>query len=430
MSLYLRAANWLAQRRLPLLAAAMRGCARPGPAHDSVEFNRLVDRALAAGDGARAEQLCAARLAESGEDRDARLRLGHLALGDGRVADAVAHFRALDALDGRGQVVTEALVRQHLDIARAQRGEPYCQWLTDVRVETAYWTIVRDGIVYNDDVHAKNLYTSPFVQGRVSADGATVIATLPFPYREIDDACILVGGDDNYSHWLFRNMLKLSTLDRAGLLYSYPWLVNSDLRSYQTEYMTLLGQQSAHLIKVERQAVIACRRVLVPALHVSTQAVTQGVQWMRERMADLLVAPAQATRRLFISRGNGARRRLLNEDAVYADLQARGFERVVPDELSVAEQIATFSGARIVVAAHGAALTNMIFAPPGAAIIELTSSAIEHMNLFRKLARSTQQRVITIVSADYAVAADEVNMHSDYRIDVQAVRTAIAGLLG
>ena len=50
-------------------------------------------------------------------------------------------------------------------------------------------------------------------------------------------------------------------------------------------------------------------------------------------------------------------------------------------------------------------------------------------NLFRKLARSTQHRVITIVSEDYALPAGEVNMHTDYRIDVQAVRAAVAGVL-
>ena len=420
MSFLRRAATWFSRKRLPLPAA---------PAHDAAAFHRRVDLALEAGDRAGAERICAERLAAMGEDRDARLRLGHLALGADDAAAAVAHFRAVDAIEGRAGVLTEALARQHLDLARAQRGETYYRWLADVRIETSYWTIVRDGVVYNDDVHAKNLATSPFVQGRVSADGATVIATLPHPRSEIADACILVGGDDNYSHWLFRNMLKLSTLDRAGLLYDFPWLVNDDLAGYQREYIGLLGQSPAGLIKVERHAVIACRRVLVPALHVSTLAVTQGVQWIRERLANLLVAPAQATRRLFVSRRDSGRRNLINEDAVFAELEPLGFERVVPGELAVVEQIAVFSGARIIVAAHGAALTNMIFTPPGATIVELTSGATEHMNLFRKLARSTEQRVITIVSEDYPVPAGEVNYHTDYRVDAQAVRAAVAGIL-
>ena len=120
---------------------------------------------------------------------------------------------------------------------------------------------------------------------------------------------------------------------------------------------------------------------------------------------------------------------MLNENELFAALAPLGFESIVPGEMSVAEQIATFSSARSIVGAHGAALTNMIFAPPGATIVELTSGATEHMNLFRKLARSTQQRVVTIVSADYPVPAAEVNYHTDYRVDIDAARTAVAGIL-
>ena len=429
MSFLSRAANWFARLGFPLLANLLRRCAGAPPADDPAAFHRRVDQALAAGDSAQAERLCMERLAAQGEDRAARLRLGHLLLADGRVMPALAHFRALDALDGRHAGTTEALTGQHLDIARSQRGEPFYMWLSGVRVETAYWTVMRDGFVYNDDIHGKNLYTSPFVQGRVSADGANIIATLPQPYREIDEECILVGGDENYNHWVSRNLLKLSTLDNAGLLYSYPWLVNSDLRGYQSEFIGLLGQSHDRLIKVDRQQVIKCRRVLVPALHISTRATTPAVEWLRSRLAHLLVMPAQAKRRLFVSRRDTARRSLLNEDEIFAALEPLGFERVLPGEMSATQQVTTFSGACCIVAAHGAALTNMIFAPPGATVFELTSSAIEHMNVFRKLARSTQQRIITITSVDYPVPAGEVTMHTDYRIDAQAVREAVTGVL-
>lgn len=370
-----------------------------------------------------------ARLAARGDDRAARLHLGHLLLHENRGGEALGHFRMLDALEGWRDVVTEAFTSERLDIERVRRGEPHFRWLENVRVETAYWTVMRDGCVYNEDVHAKNLATSPFVRGRVSADGALVIASLPSVARAIEQECILVGGDDNYSHWLFRNMLKLSSLDRAGLLYRYPWLVNSDLKNYQNEYLGLLGQQPERLLKVERNSVVACRRLLIPALHVNSRAISHGVAWIRERLAHLLVAPAQAARRLFISRRDNARRSVLNEDEVFAALVPFGFERVVPGEMSVVDQIVTFSGARYIVAAHGAALTNMIFAPPGAAIVELTSTAIEHMDLFRKLARSTQHEVTSLVSADYAAGTDHPDVNSDYRVDVAAVRAAVAATL-
>ena len=363
-----------------------------------------------------------------GQDRAAAVRRGQELLDHGDTAGALHEFRALDVIDG-AEGATEAFETQRLDFERVRRGEPHYRWLDDVRVDTAYWTVMRDGCLFNDDVHAKNLATSPFVRGRVSRDGKRVIATLPSTSATVDGPCVLVGGDDNYSHWLFRNMLKLSTLDRAGLLYSHPWLVNADLKSYQTEYISMLGQTTDRLIKVERNAVIACRRVLVPALHISGRAILDGVRWIRKRFAHLLVHERKANRRLFISRRDSARRSVRNEDEIFDALLAQGFERIVPGQMSVTEQIEAFSGARCIVAAHGAALTNMIFAPAGAAILELTSSAIEHMNLFRKLARTTGQKITTILSDDYAAGAGGIDVNSDYRVDAHAVAAAAKKLV-
>jgi capsular polysaccharide biosynthesis protein len=413
------AAGW------PATAALLGRLALAGHHGDATFFHRLLDRLLSAGGTAAAERLCRSRLAAAADDRDALLRLGFLLLDAGRADESAACFGRLDRLDRSDAADPEVLVKQHLDIDLARSGETYCRWLDDVRIDTAYWTIVRDGTIYNDDVHAKNLVTSPFINGRISSDGMRVLASLPAPQTVIEQDCIMVGGDDNYSHWLFRNMLKLSTLDRAGLLHRYPWLVNADLRGYQLEFLQLLGHDPAQTVRVERNVVIRCARVLVPALHVSNRAVTKGVEWLRERMAAVSTPPAQATRRLFLSRRDNGRRRLLNEDALFEMLEPSGFERVVPGEMTVAAQIAAFSSARIIVAAHGAGLTNMIFTPPGAVIVEITSGAIEHMNLFRKLSLSTGHTVITLRSDDYDVPAAAVNVNSDYRVDAAAVRQAV-----
>jgi len=244
--------------------------------HDDTLFHRAADLLIAAGALYQAERLCRLRLRVRSDDPAALVRLAFMLL-DGDRADLAAElFRKIDRLDGVPSDVTEVFVNRHLDIACARAGRPYYRWLDSVRIDTAYWTIMKDGVVFNDDVHARNLATSPFIRGRVSADGSTVIAALPVPTVEISEPCILVGGDDNYSHWLFRNMLKLSTLDHAGLLHSYRWLVNGDLRDYQLEYIRLLRHDPAHLIKVERNAVIHCERVLVPALLVSKKAIGGG----------------------------------------------------------------------------------------------------------------------------------------------------------
>ncbi len=61
---------------------------------------------------------------------------------------------------------------------------------------------------------------------------------------------------------------------------------------------------------------------------------------------------------------------MANEEQVWALLRSRGFEMVDPGSLSFDEQIATFAEAETIVAPHGGALTNMVFAT-GATVIEL-----------------------------------------------------------
>ena len=60
-----------------------------------------------------------------------------------------------------------------------------------------------------------------------------------------------------------------------------------------------------------------------------------------------------------------------NEAEVAGVLDRVRFTAVDPGALSVREQINTFAQAELIVGAHGAGLTNLAFASPGARAIEL-----------------------------------------------------------
>ena len=62
---------------------------------------------------------------------------------------------------------------------------------------------------------------------------------------------------------------------------------------------------------------------------------------------------------------------MLNEDEVLALLEPAGFEAVTMDGRSIEEQAAMFASAEVVVATHGAALANLVFARPGTVVVEL-----------------------------------------------------------
>ncbi len=74
-------------------------------------------------------------------------------------------------------------------------------------------------------------------------------------------------------------------------------------------------------------------------------------------------------RRLYVPRRQT--RRVTNEAEVFEILKKYGFEAIDTDAMSFAEQVDTFSQASAVAAPHGAALTNILFMPPGGHLLEL-----------------------------------------------------------
>lgn len=73
---------------------------------------------------------------------------------------------------------------------------------------------------------------------------------------------------------------------------------------------------------------------------------------------------------IFVTRVD-ASRSLANEGTVTDFLVERGFTVVDPGRLSIVQQMAMFQGARLVVGAHGAGLTNLAWCAPGAAVVEI-----------------------------------------------------------
>ena len=79
---------------------------------------------------------------------------------------------------------------------------------------------------------------------------------------------------------------------------------------------------------------------------------------------------------LYVSRGADYKRRPANEPEVIEFLRSHDFTIIYPEEMSVKEQILTFSQARIVVGILGAAMTNIAFSPQGIHVIMLTPSNV------------------------------------------------------
>jgi capsular polysaccharide biosynthesis protein len=108
--------------------------------------------------------------------------------------------------------------------------------------------------------------------------------------------------------------------------------------------------------------------------------------------------PELARDLLFVSRRDSNLRVMHNEAELEAALRPLGFTTFVAGEAPVTEQIRAFSRARVIVGAHGAGLTNLIFAPPGAFVLEIATPGSIGMEEFRFIAGAMGQRIVTLVA--------------------------------
>jgi hypothetical protein len=88
--------------------------------------------------------------------------------------------------------------------------------------------------------------------------------------------------------------------------------------------------------------------------------------------------------RIYVSRA-GSSRAMAEEEALEDWLGSHGFAAVRFESVPWSEQVAMMRGASVVIAPHGAGLSNCVFMPPGSRVVELTSGLWWHP-CFRNLA--------------------------------------------
>jgi capsular polysaccharide biosynthesis protein len=176
-------------------------------------------------------------------------------------------------------------------------------------------------------------------------------------------------GSENYYHFLTDVLPRLELLRRAG---EEPdaYLVNRVTR-FQRDLLDHLGLTADRCLGSDKYPHLRADELLAPSLPDANLTTPPWiVPWLREQF--LPAALARPHRRLYVGRGDKKRtRRVENEADLLAALEPLGFEAIDPGAMSPAEQVRAFAEAECVVGPHGAGLTNLAFAPAGAAVVEL-----------------------------------------------------------
>jgi capsular polysaccharide biosynthesis protein len=201
-------------------------------------------------------------------------------------------------------------------------------------------------------------------------------AWFPRVHRVAEAASITLEHTANYCHFLFEGLPRLRILEQCGVSHDVPVYANAK-QVFQRELLPLFGVPKERLIDASEYPLLQAKRLWVPT-YSGRQGKFSGeaIAYLRAVILKKLEADAPlriGSRRLYISRRDATSRRILNEAEIEERLRALGFECLCLSDLPVLDQLRAFAEARVVVAAHGAALTNIVFSSAETAMVEIFS---------------------------------------------------------
>ena len=191
----------------------------------------------------------------------------------------------------------------------------------------------------------------------------------------------------NYYHWLVQSLPAIDLSLR--LQQPQVTLVLSSLRPWQEETLALLGCQDIPRLTLE-----VSDTLLLPSAEFSDflgqhmpAMVSRAAMATFRRLSEAVPWTYGAAEEIYVARTDAHNRVAENEAELIELLERQGVRIVVPGALSVAEQIAAFRAARLVIGPHGAGLSNIVFCQSGSFVYELLPRHYPNA-VFNRLAQS------------------------------------------
>lgn len=185
--------------------------------------------------------------------------------------------------------------------------------------------------------------------------------------ERINGTVAVLSNDNNYFHWMFEVVPKVLLLKKLKLVPDF-FVIGGD-RKFKSESIALLGIDKNKIIYPSSNMNIIADKIVVPSFPRLTPSVLDFV-----RKTFLKIVPKDYLKKyekIYICRGNVKKRMVLNESELVEFLSSKGFISVTLDDLSIVEQANIFNSARVIVAPHGAALSNLVFCNKKTKLIEI-----------------------------------------------------------
>lgn len=137
------------------------------------------------------------------------------------------------------------------------------------------------------------------------------------------------------------------------------------------------------------------------------------------------VPDTKPANRIYISR-QGSSRKIANAETIEPMLERAGFRTVFLEHMAFSEQVRTLSAASHIVSNHGAGLSNMMFSPAGATVIEFTNGEIP--DFFFRLADALGHQYYYLNASVLRHKPDQPPVEGDLKVDPAALEKLLRQL--
>ena len=194
------------------------------------------------------------------------------------------------------------------------------------------------------------------------------------PLTEVQGSVVSVatrGTSNNYYHALMDLAARWGVFEETHPGVTPDAVVVNSTHRYHRELLTRLGLDKLRRIEATKHVAVRADTLLVPCLpNPNTLAPPWVTSFLQQRLPPMRTTGLPT--KLYVTRGQRPNtRRVVDDAGLRGALEREGFVTLDPGTVSLQEQIDHFAAARVIVAPHGAGLTNINFCRPGVRVLEL-----------------------------------------------------------
>ena len=240
----------------------------------------------------------------------------------------------------------------------------------------------------------------------------------------------------NYYHVMYELLIKLILLDNISVPKDIPIIVDEiifEINSFRDIFNSLnhtnrdvIFIKKSEIIEFENLYCISSINIVPPHYKINSEKTcfssdyifdVKMMEMLYNRLS-LIKSNKSFPKRFFISRRNTKQRRL-NEEEIISVLGKYNISVITPEDYTLSDQIALFSGAELIIGGSGAALSNLLFCKKDTFVICIVSQK-RNSPAFTTIAYSRGVKMIYCLGKPIR-SSQKKGVHSDLIVEPEKI---------